>query len=121
MADDPKVPSPPEVVPSIEEWSGISPGDLGLKAVYWTDDTCTAIVSRPIVGWITYAGRRLTDVLTNRGFAAIVIADFWVPVLAGAVPRFVGIAPKDKSDEEIIARMREWGAGGGSPQPQGIN
>ena len=123
MADDPKSTPPPAPhvhFPLVEEWSSISQGDLGLRAVYWTDDHKTAIASRTIVGWITFLSRRITDVLPNRGFAAIVIGDNWLPVLATSIPRSVCIAPKDVSDERVLERLLgEWKAGP-NPAPSGL-
>jgi hypothetical protein len=121
MADDPKsVPPAPHVhFPLVEEWSSISQGDLGLKAMYWTDDSKTALTSRPIVGWITFGSKRVIDVVPKSGFAAVVIADNWMPAVVGAVPRHACIAPKDAANDQIIAKMAEWGAKP-NPAPSGL-
>jgi hypothetical protein len=122
MADEEKNESPaPPTIPSVEDWSAISQGDLGLKAVYWTDETKTAIMSRPIVGWVTYGTREATQAIPRHGFAAVVIAPWWLPVLAGAIPNHACIAPKDANDQEILTRMREWAGGSksGSSSQQG--
>lgn len=105
MADDPssRPPTPPlPPVPATEEWSGISPGDLGMKAVYWKDEAKTGFTFRPIIGWITFGSRKLTDAVPTHGFAAIVIADWWLPALATGIKGHACIAPKDATDEEII-------------------
>jgi hypothetical protein len=119
MADappkDPPPPAPPPL-PSIEHWSAISQGDLGLKAVYWTDDKKVAIISRPIVGWVSYTVRRVTDILQERGFAAVVITDRWFPTIASFLPRYFCIAPKDAPDDEIIETASKW-VGNQNPPP----
>lgn len=111
MADDPKAPPAPHRphLPFAEEWSSISPGDLGLRAIFWQDDSKTSITSRPIVGWVTFVARMVTDVIPKNGFAAVVIADWWLPALASLIPRYACIAPKDATDAEVLARMQgEW-------------
>jgi hypothetical protein len=110
-ADKPEPPPPPL---STEEWSGISSGDLGFKAVYWTDANKTALVSRPILGWITFSNRLLQNAIPRHGFAAVVAGDNWLPALAGWVPNHHCIAPKDATDEEILAKFPP-----SKPFPQG--
>jgi hypothetical protein len=120
MADDPKPappPAPPAQLPLVEQWSSISQGDLGLKAMFWTDENKTALTSRPIVGWITYGSKRVVDVIPNNGFLPIIIADNWLPAFMGAVPYAACVAPKEASDEEILAKMAQWGPKPNPPPP----
>lgn len=121
MADKPEAPTPPPPpIPSVEQWSAISQGDLGLKAVYWEDAAKTSITSRSIVGWITWTNRKLPDVVPFNGFAAIVIGDNWMPAAAQNLPGYACIAPNGATEEEIIARLREWGAAP-NPPPNAFN
>lgn len=121
MADAPKPTPPPHVhLPSVIEWSGISQGDLGLKAMYWTDDTKTSVTSLPIVGWISFSNKKVTDIVPINGFAPVVVSEEgWWPILASAVPRYACIAAKNASDEEILARINKWGMGP-NPGPSGL-
>lgn len=115
MADTPKSAPPPAPhvhLPSVIEWSSISQGDLGLKAMYWTDDTKTSVTSLPIVGWISYSNKKVTDIVPINGFAPVVVSEEgWWPALASAVPRYACIASKKASDEDILTRINKWGMG----------
>lgn len=105
-----KAPTPPPP----EMWSGITAGDLGLKAVYWTGGTAEdGLTFRPIVGWITFNTiGPASPPYVPHGFAAIVISDAWLPTLASAVAGFQGVAPKDASNEVIKRQVEEWRAAG---------
>lgn len=116
MSDSP-VPSPPKLPPPfVEQWSSICLGNLGYKAVFWTDDKKTALTSRPILGWVTYSSRPLASVVPTHGFAAVVMGDHWLPAAAINVPLHYCIAPLDATDEAILAKFPP----GGPPAPQGI-
>jgi hypothetical protein len=118
MPDSPfsSPPRPPTPPTATEEWSGITAGDLGYKAVYWTDDKKTALRFRAIVGWITFSNRALHLTVPTHNFAAIVMGEHWLPSAAGNVALYHCIAPKDATDEEILAKFP---AAGGTPTPQG--
>jgi hypothetical protein len=117
MSDSP-VPSPKPPLPFVEQWSSICLGDLGYKAVFWTDDKKTAFTSRSILGLITYSSRPLANVVPSHGFAAVVMGDNWLPAAAINVPLHYCIAPLDATDEAILAKFPP--PAGGAPIPQGI-
>ena len=121
MADGPKtMPAPHVHLPSVIAWSSISQGDLGLKAMYWTDDSKTSVTSIPIVGWITYSNRKVTDVAGFNGFEPIVVSDEgWWPTLAKSLPRYACIAAQGATEEEVIAKIHKWGMGP-NPGPSGL-
>lgn len=120
MADDPKTAPAPHVhLPSIIQWSSISQGDLGLKAMCWTDDSKTSVTSIPIVGWISYSNKKVTEVTAFNGFEPVVVSDDgWWPTLAKSLPHYACIAPQGAADDEIIARIQKWGRGP-NPSPSG--
>jgi hypothetical protein len=120
MPDEPKpAPPPSPEIPRIFEWTSMSQGDLGMKAVYWTDETKTTFKSRPIVGWLTFSVRSLESALPFNHFSGIVINDNWVPAPVGALRNLYCIAPKDATDDEILAKFPPSGPSA-PPIPQGV-
>ena len=105
---DPAKPAPPPSLPPrpfIEQWSAMTPGDFGYKAVYWTDEKKTAFEYREIIGWVVYGTRPAESLIPMHGFAAIVRGPQWVPVASVNVPNLHCIAPKEATDEEILAKF----------------
>lgn len=99
-----------------EEWSAISPGDLGLKAAYWVNEPGGDFLFRPIVGWVTFTRRNLlvpTDP-AQRDFQPVVIADNYWPALAITVPKAIGVFPNDMNAEGVRATLEKWNAAGES-------
>lgn len=115
MSDASK-PAASSPMPLIEKWSAISQGDLGFKAVYWADDTKTTLIARPILGWMTYDSRRADSTIPTHGFVPLVMGDHWLPVMVGVPPRHHCVAPKDATDEQILAKF----PAAGPPTPQGV-
>lgn len=101
-----------------EQWSAISPGDLGLQAAYWTGNDDDPVSLRPIVGWITWTLREdpgPDDARPRNGLTALVIADFWYPVLAPALPDFFAYVPRGLTEKDVLPQLRAWR---GKPRPE---
>jgi len=108
----------------VEQWSAISPGDLGLKAAFWTGPDRKALMFRPIVGWVTFTFREVgapSDVGPSNNFAPVVISDFWLPTLASFLPDCAAIVPKDLTEEQVLTKLGEWAAAGAPQEQLAIN
>ena len=94
-----------------EWWSAISPGDLGLKAGYWTGNDSDPMTFLPIVGWVTVLMRKLPFIddknLPQNGFYPVVISDLMFPELANLLPNYCAIFLKDMTDDQAKAWIRE--------------
>lgn len=95
----------------IEQWSAITPHDLGLKAAYWSGKSEDPITYRPIIGWLTITGRP-TDAAPNtpliNKFFPQVLSDNWWPMSSWTVPDYAGVVPKDISDEAAKEAITRW-------------
>ena len=107
-----------------EQWGAISQGDLGLQAAYWTGQDDDPVSFRPIVGWITWTLREdpgPDDPRPRNGLTALVIADFWYPVLAPALPNFFAYVPRGLSEKDVLPQLRAWRAKSQPEQQPMIN
>ena len=119
MNDDKKTPVRSAPVLPSEQWSAFSQGDLGLKAVYWTDQQGGDVVSRPIIGWVTWNATNSlipTDP-AQHGLAALVLDDRYWPVPANYTPKYAGVFPTGMSSEDVRRKIEEWGG----PQETPVN
>jgi hypothetical protein len=90
-----------------ESWSTISPGDLGLKAGFWTGEDSDPMTFTPIIGWITVTLRKADEPPFNT-FAAVVLSEQMFPVLALTLPNHRGVFLKDMPADQAKVRAREW-------------
>jgi hypothetical protein len=120
---DPTKPAPVLSPPAaIENWSGISQGDLGMKIVYWLDPEKTGMRFREIVGWVVATTQ--SPAFPIKGFVPIVIGDNWVPTAAVWVPNYLGIVPKEATEQEVRDKMDALAsdaAAKNSPPPTMLN
>jgi hypothetical protein len=109
-----------------EVWSAISPGDLGLKAGYWTEKDSDPLTFKPIVGWITVLSREPPFTDSNppkNGFYPVVLADplfsglMW-PIVASNLPSYCGVFPKKMTERKAKALALEWTKKSGSTELQ---
>lgn len=99
-------PSPPRF-PSI--YSAITPNDLGYKAAYWSRKPDDPVTFRPIIGWMTGPEVHANNTSYPYQWLAIVPGDEWCPELAGNVPHFGCICPKDVDDQaELKKRIEQF-------------
>jgi hypothetical protein len=99
----------------LEEWTAVTPVDFGLQAAYWTRKAEDEVSFRPIVGWLTFNSREVgssPDAPFYNGFAAVVIGDFFWPVMANLIANFGGTVPKDMDPAMVKAQIAEWDAAG---------
>jgi hypothetical protein len=105
-------PQPPKPQPAKvlhEMWSAISPGDLGLKAGYWTGKEGDALTFRDIVGWATVVSREVpSDEPPKNDFFAVVLADNMFPVVATIVPHYCGVFLKAMAESEAKKAAVVW-------------
>ncbi|HXJ21104.1 MAG TPA: hypothetical protein VMT03_12810 [Polyangia bacterium] len=95
----------------VEQWSGITPHDLGLKAAYWSGKEDDPVVYRPVVGWMTVTGRA-TDAPPNtplaNQFFPLVLGDDWWPHSAWELTNYGGVVPKDIADDAVKEAIKKW-------------
>ena len=105
----PKEPTAPAKI-FHETWSAISPGDLGLRAVYRGDDG--KLVYRQNLGWVSIS---CTNVMSTEnsfsGFYPVVLSDLMIPVLASLIPGYQAIVLKDMNDTMVEGKLKEWSTG----------
>jgi len=91
----------------IEEWSAISPGDLGLKAVFQASEGME-VTFRQIVGWVTYNGRDPGLSLAKSGFLPVVVGDHTYPIAAHLVSGYIGTLPNDITAAGATQMVEDW-------------
>ena len=86
-----------------EHWSPISPGDLGLKAGYWTGQDADPLRFRPVLGWIT-----VNTASNQHFFQAVVLSDLMLPTVAILMPQYCGVFLKEMTEEQAKAEAKRW-------------
>ncbi len=99
-------------------WSAISPGDLGLKAGFWTRKKEDPLTFREIVGWVSIATRVVPNPAVN-GFYAVILSNSMHPSLAMALEGYCGVFLKNMAAPDAKVRAMEWldAKPGAEPQP----
>lgn len=103
-----------------EMWSAISPGDLGLKAGFWTGKEKDPLDFKSIVGWVSVVSRTApSDTPPQNGFHPVVLADNMYPVGAPLLPRYCGVFLKEMTESEAKRVAATWrnASSGVEPQP----
>jgi hypothetical protein len=86
-----------------EHWSPISPGDLGLKAGYWTGQDKDPVRFRAVIGWIT-----INTATNQHFFQAVVLSDLMLPTVAILMPQYCGVFLKEMTEEQAKAEAKRW-------------
>ena len=102
----------------VEQWSAITPGDLGLKAGYSPAVEGGAVTFRPIIGWVSVTRHDRVDGTTVNQFLAVVISDLAAPAPATRLPRFLGVFPLPMSPEEAWSFSAQWRKQDADPEAQ---
>jgi hypothetical protein len=130
MADDTKSPPPPNppqnrIGPPLANFqlSALCPGDLGVKAGFWSGVETEPVTFRPIVGWLT-----VTNYLDTGGnvgpLVPVVLSDVAYPTIlvGGAIPHHIGVFKNESTAEEAREMYTRWQRkpeASGSPGQQG--
>jgi hypothetical protein len=116
----PSTPSP-EPQPRLRRmpplYSGLSHGDLGLKAGFWDGNEEHPVVFRPIVGWIVVMNAAESNFVP---FQPVVLNDFGAPSFALNVDGHIGVFAIAMTPEEARDKYALWQpVAGGAPAPAG--
>jgi hypothetical protein len=104
VADEPKK-------MNLEQWSASIPGDLGLRAAYWTKKPEDPLTFRPIVAWVVYNVRPAdapAQAPINNGFTPVVVSPWFWPVLANQLVDYLAVFPSAMDETAVIAEFKAW-------------
>jgi hypothetical protein len=102
MPDEPKPDAAPPML------SSICPGDLGLKAAFWTDTRRAAFTFKPILGWVTVMNHFFRLEARDQDFHPVVLNEFGHPVLAPLIKGYAWVFEKGVSHERAKQLWDEW-------------
>jgi hypothetical protein len=91
--------------------SAICPGDLGLKAGYWTRKDEDQIRFRPILGWVTVTNFHDQGIATEP-FQPVVLNDHGLPVPARFIEPYLGTFASALTAAQAREEIERW------PKPQ---
>jgi len=104
----------------VEQWSALTPGDLGLKAGFYPAVEGGPVTFRPIVGWVSVTRHDRAAMTTTNLLIAVVVADVAVLMPATMLEGYLGTFPKQMTPAEAWRFSKQWRKANAGPNAQAL-